>query len=39
MNTIGVYTLTTTAGGYTADLVRAFARGVGRSANDKWRAD
>lgn len=39
MNTIGVYTLTTTPAGYKADLVKAFAKGVGKLANDKWRAD
>ena len=30
MNTIGVYTQTTTTGGYKADLVKAFAKGVGQ---------
>ena len=39
MNTIGVYTMTTTPAGYKADLVKAFAKGVGKIANDKWRAD
>ena len=28
MNTIGVYTLTTTPAGYKADLVKAFAKGM-----------
>ena len=39
MNTIGVYTSTTTAAGYKADLVKAFAKGVGTLANDNWRAE
>ena len=39
MNTIGVYTSTTTAAGYKADLVKAFAKGVGKLANDNWRAE
>ena len=39
MNTIGVYTQTTTAAGYKADLVKAFAKGVGQVANDNWRAE
>ena len=39
MNTIGVYTQTTTAAGYKADLVKAFAKGVGQIANDNWRAE
>ena len=39
MNTIGVYTQTTTAAGYKADLVKAFAKGVGKLANDNWRAE
>ena len=39
MNTIGVYTSTTTAAGYKADLVKAFAKGVGQVANDNWRAE
>ena len=39
MNTIGVYTQTTTAAGYKADLVKAFAKGVGQVADDNWRAE
>ena len=39
MNTIGVYTMTTTPAGYKADLVKAFAKGVGKLANDNWRAE
>ena len=39
MNRIGVYTGTTTASGYKQDLVRAFAKGVGKLANDNRRAD
>ena len=37
MNTIGVYTSTTTAAGYKADLVNAFAKGVGKLANWKFK--
>ena len=39
MNTIGVYKQTTTLAGYKADLVKAFAKGVGQVANDNWRAE
>ena len=39
MNTIGVYKQTTTLAGYKADLVKAFAKGVGQVADDNWRAE
>jgi len=31
--------MTTTPAGYKADLVKAFAKGVGKLANDNWRAE
>jgi len=39
MNKIGVYTSTTTAHGYKADLVKAFAKGVNEVNDNNWKAD